>query len=74
MVVKDYTYNASTNILAGIWGDDSTFSIQLVDHEYYDPVIDNIAFTIVPEPATLLLFGLGAVMLRNSNCRFKREV
>jgi hypothetical protein len=63
MVVKDYTYNAGTNFLTGIWGDDSTFNIQLVDQDGYDPVFSNIAFTIVPEPASLLLFGAGAAML-----------
>jgi hypothetical protein len=64
MVVKDYAYNASTNLLTGIWGDDSTFSIELVDQDGYDPAFSNIAFTIVPEPATLLLISAGAILLR----------
>jgi hypothetical protein len=64
MVVKDYSYNPGTNLLTGIWGDDTAFSIELVDQAGYDPVIDNIAFTVVPEPMTLLLFGLGGLVIR----------
>jgi hypothetical protein len=64
MIVKDYSYNAGTNLLTGVWRDDTMFSIELTDQDGYDPVIDNIAFTVVPEPMTLLLFGLGAVMVK----------
>jgi hypothetical protein len=64
MIVKEYEYVTSSNMLTGLWVDDSAFSIQLVDQTGYDPVIDNIAFTVIPEPATLLLFGLGGLLLR----------
>jgi hypothetical protein len=64
MIVKEYEYVTSSKMLTGLWVDDSPFSIQLVDQSGYDPVIDNIAFTVIPEPATLLLFGLGGLLLR----------
>ena len=64
MIVKDHSFAAGTNLLTGTWGDDSGFSIQLVNQAGFDPVIDNIAFTIVPEPATLLLITAGALALR----------
>ena len=64
MIVKEHFYNTSTDILTGLWADDSAFSIELVDQTGYDPVINNITFTVVPEPATLLLFSAGAIFLR----------
>jgi hypothetical protein len=50
------------NLLTGNWLDDSGFSITLLDQTGYDSVYSNINF--VPEPATVLLFGLGAIGLR----------
>lgn len=69
MLVKDYTYNTLTKILRGTWGDDSLFNIQLIDHTNYgyDPAIDNIKFTIIPEPLSLLLFAAGGLVV----CRRK---
>jgi hypothetical protein len=66
MIVKDYTYNALTKILKGTWGDDSLFSIQLIDHtqDHYSPAIDNIKFTIIPEPISLMLLALGGLLIR----------
>lgn len=64
MIVKEYNHNPSTNMLTGIWENDTVFSIQLVDQEGYHPAISNIDFTIVPEPATLIMFGLGGMFLR----------
>jgi hypothetical protein len=61
MIVKNHSYNTSTKRLTGTWADDSAFSIQLVDQAGYDAAINNIKFTIVPEPATL---GLGGLLLR----------
>jgi hypothetical protein len=55
--------------LTGFWLDDTPFSIDL----YYDdtpggPVIDTWShITLIPEPATILLFGLGIVLLRKRN-------
>ena len=50
------------NLLTGDWLDGSGFSVTLQDQTGYDSVYSNINF--VPEPATLLLFGLGAIGLR----------
>ncbi len=71
MIVKEYDFNISTDILTGLWANDTAFSIQLRDRTGYDPVIDNITFTIVPEPASLLLFGAGLVLLRRRNGKAK---
>ncbi|HML76015.1 MAG TPA: PEP-CTERM sorting domain-containing protein [Anaerohalosphaeraceae bacterium] len=64
MIVKDYAYNDLTKKLTGTWGNNTTFNIQLVDQTGYDSVINNINFTIIPEPATMLLLGLGCIYLR----------
>jgi hypothetical protein len=51
------------NLLTGDWlNAGGSFSITLLDQAGYDSVYSNINF--VPEPATLLLFGLGGLMLR----------
>ena len=51
------------NLLTGLWPDGSAFSIQLHDGTgVFHPAISNIEF--VPEPATVLLFGLGGLILR----------
>lgn len=74
MIVREWSHNTQTNLLTGIWNVDSdsddlfdTFGIQLHDQTGYDPTIENITFTIIPEPATLLLFGLGGLILRKRN-------
>ena len=67
MIVNEYSFSAydiDTDILTGLWADDSAFSIYLENRSGYDPVIDNISFTIVPEPATLALIGLGGLLIR----------
>ena len=50
------------NLLTGNWLDGSGFSVTLVDQTGYDSVYSNINF--IPEPATLLLFGVGGLILR----------
>jgi len=64
MICKNYDYNTTTKKLTGLWGNDTTFNIQLVDVSGYDLAINNIKFTIIPEPATLVLLGFGAVISR----------
>ncbi len=64
MIVKEYSFNINTDILTGLWADDSAFNIQLLDQSGYDPVIDNIAFTVVPEPATFLMMCSGILLLK----------
>jgi hypothetical protein len=61
---KSYGYNSTSGMLTGMWGDDSAFSIQLVNVSGYTPAIDNINFTIVPEPLSLMLLGLGGLAAR----------
>jgi len=63
----DYDFNSSTNLLTGTWLDDSAFSIQLVNQDGYDDVIDNIFFT--PEPTSLALLALGGLLLRRRSER-----
>jgi len=63
IICRDYSWSAPTNILTGTWQDYTTFNIHLYDHAPYDPVIDNIKFTIVPEPFSLLLLSAGGTIL-----------
>ena len=62
IVCKEHNFNSTTNRLTGVWMDDSTFNIQLVNGSGYDPAIENIFFT--PEPATLCMMGVGVLLLR----------
>jgi hypothetical protein len=64
MIVKNYSYNTSTKKLTGTWADDTTFNIQLYNQTGYDTVINNIKFTVIPEPATFTLLSLGGLVLR----------
>ena len=61
---KGYEHDELTNMLTGFWADGSPFAIQLVDVPNYTPTIDNINFIYIPEPATLLLLGLGGLLIR----------
>ena len=70
MFVRDYEYNPTTMRLTGTWGDFTTFNIKLLDQSSdprFDPAIDNIKFTIIPEPATILLLCFGGLL----TCRKK---
>ncbi len=70
--IKCREYDDSiANLITGVWdvdndGDGSydTFSIELKNQTGYDPVIENIKFTIVPEPCSLVLLGLGGLLIR----------
>ncbi|NLW84750.1 MAG: PEP-CTERM sorting domain-containing protein [Phycisphaerae bacterium] len=56
----------SNNPLIGIegqWWDGSPFRIQFINHANYPPVWQNIN-VIIPEPATLMLLGLGGLLMR----------
>jgi len=67
MFVRDYEYNPATQRITGTWEDYTTFNIKLLDQSSdprFDPAIDNIKFTIVPEPASLVLLTLGTLLLR----------
>jgi len=48
--------------LTGFWADATPFSINLVDSTI--STYDQLIFHEIPEPATLLLFGLGGLALR----------
>ncbi len=70
IICREYD-DSVANLITGIWdvdndGDGSydTFSIELKNQTGYDPVIDNIKFTIVPEPCSLVLLGLGGLLIR----------
>ena len=63
IICKEWDYNTITKMLTGIWGDDSSFAIQLVDVQGYTPTIDNINFVIIPEPASLLFLAAGGGIL-----------
>ena len=60
----DYLYDSPSNLLTGHWGDNSAFSINLIDIGTV-PTYDYIEFHIIPEPATLFLVGLGGMLLRS---------
>ena len=66
IICKEYSYNTQTKKLTGIWGNDSAFNIQLSDSPQYTytPTYNILKFTIIPEPASLLLLGLGGLLIR----------
>ena len=61
MIVKDYSFDEGSNRLTGTWVNDSLFNIQLYNQAGYDAAIDNIYFTVIPEPTTLMLLGVGGL-------------
>ena len=48
--------------LTGFWADDTAFSINLVDDTI--STYDQIVFHEIPEPVSIMLFGLGGLLLR----------
>jgi hypothetical protein len=64
IIGRDWNYDSFTKILTGSWQDFSTFRIQLHDMQGYSPAIENIRFTIIPEPMSLTLLALGGLLIR----------
>ncbi len=48
--------------IEGYWLDGNAFSIEFINNGVYDPVYMNL--NIIPEPATLVLLGLGSFLAR----------
>ena len=48
--------------VSGNWLDGEPFNIEILNIQYYTPSIEYMQF--VPEPATLLLLGLGGLVIR----------
>jgi hypothetical protein len=53
--------------ITGLWIDETPFSIDLMNNSGDSTFYNHVVLHEVPEPATLLLFGLGAVMLRRKD-------
>jgi len=64
----EYDYDSNNNLLTGLWGDSTPFSVQLDDIGTI-PTYQQIEFHIIPEPASIMLLGLGGLWLRKKNKR-----
>ncbi len=71
ILCKTWDWDEDNNILSGYWADDSVFSIRLIDTKWANGdvyrLIDQIDFTIVPEPISILLLSLGGIIVRKKN-------
>jgi hypothetical protein len=56
--------NGEIRGIAGLWQDGSAFDIRFINDPDYDPTWTNI--NVVPEPMTVLLMGVGGLLLRRS--------
>lgn len=61
LYVSQWSYNETSMLLTGQWQDFAPFSIQLEDN-YGISTFDNLLF--IPEPSSLVLFGLISLALR----------
>jgi hypothetical protein len=66
VICRSYSYNTTTKLLMGVWENYSPFSIQLVDLSGYATTYSILDFTIIPEPMTLILLGLGGMIARRN--------
>ena len=64
----DFDYNPDIGRLTGLWENGTPFSINMnplsSDQPNYQAVWSAVTLHEIPEPATLLLLGLGGLMLR----------
>lgn len=57
-------YQKTAGGISGLWADGTAFDIHFINAGVSYPLTANYVFVeIVPEPATLLLFGLGSLLL-----------
>jgi len=61
--------NLTSHVLTGLWGNGTNFSIYLPNITGYSPAIDNIKFTIIPEPASLILLAVVGLLVRKRKGR-----